>query len=239
MAGRRARARCIPRPAGSTQDVDIVVAGDPERAARALPTAADAHLFPLSERFGAWRTIARDRSWQADLTPLRGDGIEADLALRDFTVNAMARPLEAIGTACRSARRGGGPGAGSPACRDRAIVRGRPAERAAPGPLRLRAGLRRGTRAPRRSPRRAAAPHRRGRAGALVLRAAPAGRERRPGRRDRAGRPHRAPATSAPGAGSAEGSGAEPLPPPGRVGAHARGAGAAGRDRARAGGRVR
>ena len=60
--------------------------------------AADAHLFPLSERFGAWRTIARDRSWQFDLTPLRGDGIEADLALRDFTVNAMARPLEASGT---------------------------------------------------------------------------------------------------------------------------------------------
>ena len=80
------------------QDFDVVVAGDPERAARAFATAADAHLFPLSERFGAWRTIARDRSWQFDLTPLRGDGIEADLALRDFTVNAMARPLEASGT---------------------------------------------------------------------------------------------------------------------------------------------
>jgi poly(A) polymerase len=79
-------------------EADIVVAGDPARAARALSTAADAHLFPLSERFGAWRAIARDRSWQADVTPLRGDSIEADLALRDFTVNAMARPLDDVAT---------------------------------------------------------------------------------------------------------------------------------------------
>jgi poly(A) polymerase len=95
LVGGPVRDAFLDRP---VEDVDIVVAGEPERAARAFATAADAHLFPLSERFGAWRTIARDRSWQVDLTPLRGDEIEADLALRDFTVNAMARPLEAIGT---------------------------------------------------------------------------------------------------------------------------------------------
>ena len=95
LVGGPVRDAFLDRP---VEDVDIVVAGEPEQAARAFATAADAHLFPLSERFGAWRTIARDRSWQVDLTPLRGDGIEADLALRDFTVNAMARPLEAIGT---------------------------------------------------------------------------------------------------------------------------------------------
>jgi putative nucleotidyltransferase with HDIG domain len=75
------------------EDVDIVVTAPPEAAARAVAAAGDAHLFPLSERFGAWRVIARDRTWQADLTPLRGGSIEADLALRDFTVNAMALPL--------------------------------------------------------------------------------------------------------------------------------------------------
>jgi putative nucleotidyltransferase with HDIG domain len=37
---------------------------------------------------------AADRSWQADLTPLRDGTLEADLALRDFTVNAIAEPLE-------------------------------------------------------------------------------------------------------------------------------------------------
>jgi putative nucleotidyltransferase with HDIG domain len=79
-------------------DVDIVVTGDAGDAARTLAGTADAHLFRLSERFGAWRLIARDRTWQADVTPMRGDRIEADLALRDFTVNAMARPLGDLAT---------------------------------------------------------------------------------------------------------------------------------------------
>jgi putative nucleotidyltransferase with HDIG domain len=75
-------------------DVDIVVGGDAGADAHRLADAAHAHVFALSERFGAWRVIARDRSWQADVTPLRGDAIEADLELRDFTVNSMARPLD-------------------------------------------------------------------------------------------------------------------------------------------------
>ena len=33
-------------------------------------------------------------SWQADLSPLRGGSLDADLALRDFTVNAIAQPLD-------------------------------------------------------------------------------------------------------------------------------------------------
>ena len=72
---------------------DLVVAGDAERAARALAERADAFVFPLSERFGAWRVIARDRTWQSDVTPARGT-IEEDLALRDFTINAMAVPVQ-------------------------------------------------------------------------------------------------------------------------------------------------
>jgi poly(A) polymerase len=77
----------------SLEDIDLVVPGDAETGARDLAQAVRGHVFPLSERFGAWRVIAPDRSWQADLTPVRGDSIEADLALRDFTVNAMAVPL--------------------------------------------------------------------------------------------------------------------------------------------------
>jgi putative nucleotidyltransferase with HDIG domain len=75
------------------EDIDIVVPEGAEGAARELARFCGGHVFPLSERFGAWRVIARDRSWQADVTPVRGDGLEADLALRDFTVNAMALPL--------------------------------------------------------------------------------------------------------------------------------------------------
>ena len=48
--------------------------------------------FPLSERHGAWR-IALEDGRTVDFTPLPG-AIEEDLAGRDFTLNAMARPLE-------------------------------------------------------------------------------------------------------------------------------------------------
>jgi putative nucleotidyltransferase with HDIG domain len=58
-----------------------------------LARASDGHAFELSEEFGAWRVVAPDRTWQADVTRLRGGSIEADLALRDFTVNAIATPL--------------------------------------------------------------------------------------------------------------------------------------------------
>jgi poly(A) polymerase len=78
----------------STLDVDVVVDGDPGEAARSIARAAGrAACFALSEEFGAWRVTARDSSWQVDVEPLRGGSLEADLALRDFTVNAIAEPL--------------------------------------------------------------------------------------------------------------------------------------------------
>ncbi len=77
-----------------TADVDVVVDGDPAHAARALArVGARAACFALSEDFGSWRVVARGGAWQVDVEPLRGQSIEADLALRDFTVNAIAEPL--------------------------------------------------------------------------------------------------------------------------------------------------
>jgi poly(A) polymerase len=76
-------------------DVDVVVDGDPAQAARAIARAAPrAACFALSEDFGSWRVVAREHAWQVDVEPLRGHTIEADLALRDFTVNAIAEPIE-------------------------------------------------------------------------------------------------------------------------------------------------
>jgi poly(A) polymerase len=90
LVGGALRDRLLERP---VLDLDLAVDGDPAAAAKALARAAGGPAFELSEEFGAWRVLARDRSWQADLSPLRGGSVEADLALRDFTINAMAEPL--------------------------------------------------------------------------------------------------------------------------------------------------
>jgi hypothetical protein len=71
-------------------DLDIACC-EPERAARAFARKAKAAPFPLSERHGAWR-VAFEDGRTVDFTPLPA-GIEADLATRDFTINAIALPL--------------------------------------------------------------------------------------------------------------------------------------------------
>lgn len=70
-------------------DVDVACR-KPERAARAYARGGGAP-FPLSERHGAWRVALADGR-TVDFTPLP-DGIETDLATRDFTINAIARPI--------------------------------------------------------------------------------------------------------------------------------------------------
>jgi tRNA nucleotidyltransferase/poly(A) polymerase len=67
-------------------DLDIACR-EPEAAARRF----GGPVFPLSERHGAWR-VALDGGRTVDFTPLQ-DGIEDDLSTRDFTINAIARPL--------------------------------------------------------------------------------------------------------------------------------------------------
>jgi poly(A) polymerase len=93
LVGGAVRDRALER-AGGGADLDVVVEGDPGRAAAAIASAAGAATsFPLSVQFGAWRVVARDGSWQVDVEGLRGESLEADLALRDFTVNAIAEPI--------------------------------------------------------------------------------------------------------------------------------------------------
>src|SRR4051794_37580303 len=91
LVGGAVRDRLLGRP---TLDLDLVLADDVEAGARALGRAGAAAAFPLSDAFGAWRVVARDHTWQVDLLPRNGATIEEDLAARDFTVNAIAEPLE-------------------------------------------------------------------------------------------------------------------------------------------------
>jgi poly(A) polymerase len=90
LVGGALRDRLLGRP---TPDLDVVVDGDVRGAARRLGRGLGGASFELSDQFGAWRIVARDRGWQVDLTPLQGGSLEADLGARDLTVNAMAEPL--------------------------------------------------------------------------------------------------------------------------------------------------
>jgi poly(A) polymerase len=75
------------------RDLDLAVAGEPERVAKAVARASGGPVFRLSEAFGAWRALHPQRDWICDVTALHGDGIDADLGRRDFSVNAIAVPL--------------------------------------------------------------------------------------------------------------------------------------------------
>lgn len=95
LVGGAIRDRLLGRP---MLDVDVAIDGDPGEAARAIAATArsagqHAACFALSEEFGAWRVAAPGDAWQIDVEGLRGGSLAADLALRDFTVNAIAEPL--------------------------------------------------------------------------------------------------------------------------------------------------
>jgi len=90
LVGGAVRDRLLGR---ATFDLDVVVVGPVEPAAKVLGRAGAAAAFPLSHAFGVWRVVAHDLGWQVDLLPVNGATIEEDLAARDFTVNAIAEPL--------------------------------------------------------------------------------------------------------------------------------------------------
>lgn len=93
LVGGAVRDRLLGRP---TTDYDVALQGDVPQVARAAARAAGGHAFELSEGFGGWRVVPRGGgAWQLDLLPLLHGSIEADLGLRDFTVNAMAQELGA------------------------------------------------------------------------------------------------------------------------------------------------
>jgi poly(A) polymerase len=94
LVGGAVRDRLLERP---TDDYDVALAGEARPAARALARAANAHAFALSQAFGVWRVVAHDRRWQVDILPLVGGSLETDLAGRDFTINAIAEPLDGGG----------------------------------------------------------------------------------------------------------------------------------------------
>src|SRR4051794_12974106 len=90
LVGGAVRDRLLGR---DTDDVDLAVPGDPRAHARRLARAGRGTAFELSGAFGAWRVVGPRHAWHVDLVRLRDGDIHADLAHRDFTINAMAEPL--------------------------------------------------------------------------------------------------------------------------------------------------
>ena len=91
VVGGAVRAAALER---EIEDLDIAITAGEDTAARALARELGGHAFPLSEGFGTWRVVDSEHTPVADVTRLRGDSIDADLASRDFTVGAIAVPID-------------------------------------------------------------------------------------------------------------------------------------------------
>ena len=92
LAGGFLRDAILGRP---FSDVDLAVEGDSLTIARAIGDELGATYVPLDQERGIARLVfpaQEDEVRYVDITPLRGD-IVADLASRDFTIDAMAAPL--------------------------------------------------------------------------------------------------------------------------------------------------
>ena len=85
MVGGAVRDELLQRP---VLDLDVACA-EPRDAANRFARRFGGSVFPLSERHGAWRVVVDGVDETVDFTPV-GEGIDADLATRDFTFNAIA-----------------------------------------------------------------------------------------------------------------------------------------------------
>jgi tRNA nucleotidyltransferase/poly(A) polymerase len=90
IVGGFVRDALIGRP---NHDLDFAVEGDAEQSARLLARALRGAVVPLDVERGTFRIVLRepfDGIETLDLTRLRAATLEADLRLRDFTMNAIA-----------------------------------------------------------------------------------------------------------------------------------------------------
>jgi hypothetical protein len=85
VVGGAVRDKLLLRP---VLDIDVSCA-DPRDAAHRFALRFGGSVFPLSERHGAWRVVVDGVDETVDFTPV-GEGIDVDLATRDFTFNAIA-----------------------------------------------------------------------------------------------------------------------------------------------------
>jgi tRNA nucleotidyltransferase/poly(A) polymerase len=76
----------------SSDDMDLAVKGDAEKLARRFARRVGGSVFALDRERGVYRVTLEGKTF--DFAELQGPTIEKDLARRDFTVNAMAMPVD-------------------------------------------------------------------------------------------------------------------------------------------------
>ena len=76
------------------EDIDLAVAGDALEVASTLADELGGRYVCLDEENGVGRVVlaAADKKWELDFSTIE-DGVEADMARRDFTIDAMAVEL--------------------------------------------------------------------------------------------------------------------------------------------------
>jgi tRNA nucleotidyltransferase/poly(A) polymerase len=85
----------LPLPLPS--DYDLAVEGDVKGFVEKLAGTVGGSFFILDEESETWRVVKKG-AYTVDCAPLKGPDISADLAVRDFTVNALAAGLDEIFT---------------------------------------------------------------------------------------------------------------------------------------------
>lgn len=80
-------------------DWDIVIAGNAPHLARHLANWLGGYYVHMHEKASRVVIKQQTRAVTLDIAPLQGETIEADLRTRDFTINAVALPLEQLITA--------------------------------------------------------------------------------------------------------------------------------------------
>lgn len=76
-----------------SQDVDVICSCKPRKLAKKVADHLKGSYFVLDAERNAYRVIAKERAGGrlvVDFSVLRGQSIQEDLAMRDFTINAMA-----------------------------------------------------------------------------------------------------------------------------------------------------